>query len=364
MALGDTPYYGLLQRIHEELAPRTYIEIGVRLGDSLRLAGRRTMKIGVDPEAKLQYPFDRDTTAVFEMTSDDFFAEHDVREILGGRPVDLAFVDGMHLFEFALRDFMNIERHCVRDSLIIVHDCIPIDAITSERVRQTSVWTGDVWKLVPVLKRLRPDLHIVTSDIGPSGLALITNLDPSSTVLRDHLDAAVDEFMDVDYDAIAADKDAALNVSANAWEEVRELLSDAIEARTAPLDVADDAFCTLAFVDEIAAAPALLAAYAEHFAGEERATLLLRADGGDAGATVARLEAAIAASGIEAEAGPDLLLIDAAVPTDAVLARRAGALLSERDAPAALAGHARVGAPDAAALAELAVAGRGVRTGV
>ena len=45
------------------------------------------------------------------MTSDDFFASHDLAQVLGGRPVDLAYIDGMHQFEFALRDFMNLERY-------------------------------------------------------------------------------------------------------------------------------------------------------------------------------------------------------------------------------------------------------------
>jgi hypothetical protein len=35
-----------------------------------------------------------------------------VRALLGGLPVELGFIDGMHLFEFALRDFMNLERLC------------------------------------------------------------------------------------------------------------------------------------------------------------------------------------------------------------------------------------------------------------
>ena len=30
---------------------------------------------------------------------------------LGGLPIDLAIIDGMHQFEFALRDFINIEKH-------------------------------------------------------------------------------------------------------------------------------------------------------------------------------------------------------------------------------------------------------------
>ena len=50
---------------------------------------------------------------LFEMTSDAFFAAHSPSALLG-RPVDLAFIDGMCRFELALRDVLNIEPHCGR----------------------------------------------------------------------------------------------------------------------------------------------------------------------------------------------------------------------------------------------------------
>jgi hypothetical protein len=188
-----------------------------------------------------------------------------VRAVLEGQSIDLAFIDGMHLFEFALRDFINIERACEPNSVILIHDCLPIDAVTSARERTTSVWTGDVWKLVLVLvlKRLRPELHIRTSDLGPSGLAIVTNLDPGSTVLHDRLDELVEEYVSVGYEAIADDKHAALNVALDAWGEVRALVAPpaptaaagaARNGGTRAIDVAADAFCTVAFVDEVTAA--------------------------------------------------------------------------------------------------------------
>jgi Methyltransferase domain len=225
----DMPYYDLLARIHRELLPRTYVEVGVRNGESLRLCLPGTFKVGIDPAADLRYPFEARTTAVFETTSDAFFAEHDVRALLGGRPIDLAFIDGMHMFEFALRDFINLEPACEPDSVILIHDCLPIDEVTSARERTTNVWTGDVWKLVLVLKRLRPDLHVVTSDVGPSGLGIVTNLDPESTTLRDRLEELVSEYVSLGFDAIAADKRQALNVADDAWGVIRDRLLPPLE---------------------------------------------------------------------------------------------------------------------------------------
>ena len=51
--------------------------------------------------------------------------QHDVRAALGGLPVDLALIDGMHHFEYALRDFMNLERLCAPQSTILIDDCFP-----------------------------------------------------------------------------------------------------------------------------------------------------------------------------------------------------------------------------------------------
>jgi hypothetical protein len=104
---GEPDYYELLERIHAFLNPQTYVEIGIRQGHSLRLAKSAAASVGIDPAPALEEK-PRRGAQVFSMTSDEFFAHHDLAEELGRRTVDLAFVDGMHLFEFALRDFDNL----------------------------------------------------------------------------------------------------------------------------------------------------------------------------------------------------------------------------------------------------------------
>src|SRR5258708_4584402 len=97
---GET-YVTILGRIHRHLRPRTYVEIGVETGQSLVLAQPGTTCVGIDPKPQLRYRIS-DSARVFAKTSDAFFAEHDLFKELGERPVDLAFLDGMHLFAFAL----------------------------------------------------------------------------------------------------------------------------------------------------------------------------------------------------------------------------------------------------------------------
>ena len=57
-----------------------------------------------------------------------FFAQHDLRRLFGGLPLDLGFIDGMHRFEFALRDFINFKRASDSRTVLLVHDCLPVDA--------------------------------------------------------------------------------------------------------------------------------------------------------------------------------------------------------------------------------------------
>jgi predicted O-methyltransferase YrrM len=195
-ALRSRAYYGTLRRLHQAVRPRTYLEIGIRKGDSLALATTATVAVGIDPAPMLAAP-PAANARIFPLTSDDFFATCDVRAELGGRELDMAFIDGMHLFEFVVRDFANVERFSSPGTVVVLHDCLPVDAVSAARERSTSLWTGDVWKVVPVLRRYRPDLRLTVIDAPPSGLVIVESLDPASTVLADNMERILDEFTDV-----------------------------------------------------------------------------------------------------------------------------------------------------------------------
>ncbi len=187
------------------------------------------MAIGIDPEPPLATP-PSPRHRIFRQTSDAFFAANDLAALFDGAPVELALIDGMHHFEFALRDFMNLERYSAPDGTILVHDCYPIDAVTSARERVTDFWSGDVWRLVLALRKWRPELAIHTVAVPPTGLAVVRNLDPASGILAENLERICAEFLAVGYDAIADRKLEALNLCGGDWERVRALL-DAPPAR-------------------------------------------------------------------------------------------------------------------------------------
>jgi hypothetical protein len=94
------PYPQFLAALHTHLSPQTYLEVGTETGASLALISCDT--IAVDPKFQLQVSAtgSRKRTFFFQMPSDTFFATENVRELLG-RPLDLAFLDGMHRFELA-----------------------------------------------------------------------------------------------------------------------------------------------------------------------------------------------------------------------------------------------------------------------
>ena len=191
-------YYRFFSSIHTSCPPRTYIEIGVATGRSIALARSGTHAIGIDPAlAESGGPLfhsPENTPHFYGMTSDDFFNSLDLQQEMGQPCFDLAFIDGLHHFDQVLRDFINLERYAGEQSLIMIHDCLPIDPRVAERERDTAFWTGDVWKIIPCLRATRPDLEIITLPVPPAGLALVRRLNPSSTILRRQYRAVEEQF--------------------------------------------------------------------------------------------------------------------------------------------------------------------------
>ncbi len=106
---GDS-YAVVLARLHELLQPKTYVEIGTARGDTLALAA--CMSVAIDPHFQLSADVvgGKPACHLFQTTSDAFFSDQDLHSILGGH-VEMAFLDGMHEYEFLLRDFMHVEKY-------------------------------------------------------------------------------------------------------------------------------------------------------------------------------------------------------------------------------------------------------------
>ena len=176
---GARRYLDVLRELHAILKPKVYLEIGVRNGASLSLAAGAAIAIDPDPHPALAIK--NSAVELHRCTSDDyfFFAAKDP-----GHPLaDFAFIDGMHLAENVYRDFMNVERLMHPDGVIVVDDVFPNHPLQASRSRQSQVWTGDVWRFVELLANKRPDLQLTWVDADPSGLLIISKLNPKNKSL-------------------------------------------------------------------------------------------------------------------------------------------------------------------------------------
>ena len=205
---------------HQQLRPGRYVEIGVERGDSLALVQPHTHTIAIDPAPKGD-PLKRSAGPVQlqTTTSEAFFAGLAPDSDLARNGFDLAFIDGDHRFESVLADFMALERLARPGAVILLHDTVPLNATTASRDHRTGFYTADGWKIVPCLLGLRPDLRIITVPTAPSGLTVVTRLDPHNTRLQERLPAIHEAYRPLPCDRALASPQATFNLGVNdpAW---------------------------------------------------------------------------------------------------------------------------------------------------
>jgi hypothetical protein len=161
-----------LQWFHRNCNPRNYLQIGVDTGTDLQFALSNTPTIGVDNSPALEHKL-LDNQQIVETTSDDFFASNTIEKTFGDK-IELALVNNVNDCEQAIRDFINIELHSDKDTIVLLD--------------------GDVQKVLHVLKRYRPDLTLRTLT---TGLAFVNNLSAGSPVLETNLSNILEELVTV-----------------------------------------------------------------------------------------------------------------------------------------------------------------------
>jgi hypothetical protein len=72
---------------------------------------------------------------------------------------------------------------------------LPRNVDEAARDRHTGAWTGDVYKMVEVLNRFRPDLVTVLVDTQPTGQLVVFGADPDNTVLSDKYEEILAEYV-------------------------------------------------------------------------------------------------------------------------------------------------------------------------
>jgi hypothetical protein len=176
----------ILQTLMKQKRLNNYLEIGVFNGH-IFFKVKSNFKIAVDPD--FRFDFIRKTGKVLlnpynvynnyiQKTSDDFFAQ-DAPRLLSKKKLDIALIDGMHEYAFALRDVENTLRYMNDDAIIIMHDCNPQTKESACSFAEwkskefAGVWNGDVWKVIVHLRSLRNDVTAFVLDCD-HGLGIIT----------------------------------------------------------------------------------------------------------------------------------------------------------------------------------------------
>jgi hypothetical protein len=98
-----------------------------------------------------------------------------------------------------LRDFVHVEAWSSPNTVVLLHDCLPVCEAAAARQRISKFWVGDVWKALEILREMRPDLRITVIPTPPSGLVVIRGLDASSRVLSESMSQLVARFADRTY---------------------------------------------------------------------------------------------------------------------------------------------------------------------
>ncbi len=184
----------LIRSLMKQKRLRNYLEIGVFNGHVF-FRIKSTFKIAVDPE--FQFDFLRKVGKIiinpynlfnkyFSKTSDDFFSE-DAPKLLAQKKIDVALVDGMHEYAYALRDVENMLNYLGSGGLIIMHDCNPATKEAGRSCEEwkatgsSGKWNGDVWKAIVHLRSLRKDIDVFVLDCD-YGLGIITKREPENTL--------------------------------------------------------------------------------------------------------------------------------------------------------------------------------------
>jgi len=167
------PRLSIIQSELDRFASPRYLEIGIFDGLVFTKVKAAT-KVAVDPHirvSKLRRALltARSGAIFLEVPSDEYFASLDA-----DTKFDVIFVDGLHLYEQALRDTENSLAHLADGGVVLIHDCNPPAAAVANRDPGAATaaghvaWCGDVWKAVVHLRATRPDLsvHVIDTDFG------------------------------------------------------------------------------------------------------------------------------------------------------------------------------------------------------
>ena len=209
----------LIQSLMKQKRLKNYLEIGVFNGH-IFFKIKSKFKIAVDPEFRfdslrkwgktLLNPYNL-FNKYFTKTSDDFFNQ-DEKELFAHRKIQIALIDGMHEYEYALRDVENTLNNLADDGVIILHDCNPQTKAEGDTFEEwvlrgsRGVWNGDVWKTILHLRCRRDDINVFVLNCD-HGLGIITRGTPEN-----RLDYNLQQINQFNYDDFNTNRNSWINL--------------------------------------------------------------------------------------------------------------------------------------------------------
>ncbi|MDP4283403.1 MAG: class I SAM-dependent methyltransferase [Bacteroidota bacterium] len=182
----------LIQSLMKQKNLENYLEIGVFNGHAF-FKIKSKFKIAIDPEFRFDLLRKVGKTILnpynlynkyFQKTSDDFFKE-DAPDLFSQKKIQISLIDGMHEYDFALRDAENTLNYLSNDGVIILHDCNPQTKVAAgtfeewESNGNIGTWNGDIWKTILHLRCFRDDINVFTLDCD-HGLGIVTKGKPEN----------------------------------------------------------------------------------------------------------------------------------------------------------------------------------------
>lgn len=142
----------------ENIKPEVIVEIGIKEGGNLKVLSSHLaedgLAVGIDPRQEIPWKMDDAKCPVHHIKKDSHLPEtvEDLKVLLGGRPIDVLFIDGDHSKAGMLQDYYDYAPLVRKGGIIAVHDIYYLEEVTA------------AWKEVPGNQRF--ESKQVQSSIG------------------------------------------------------------------------------------------------------------------------------------------------------------------------------------------------------
>lgn len=119
------------------IKPKVIVEIGIKEGGNLKilstLVPRDGLVVGIDPRKDIPWVVDNETNGEVLHICGDSHSAHTIQmleDVLGGRYIDILFIDGDHSYDGMLQDFYDYHKFVRSGGIIAVHDIYYLEDVT------------------------------------------------------------------------------------------------------------------------------------------------------------------------------------------------------------------------------------------